>query len=75
MEGSRTLEKSLEFSGTFFFMPKKALCEDRNHLKRIEKLVEYSRIYGLVNIQHMIAELFPDYPSAFLKSIYKSKFS
>ena len=43
MEGSRTLEKSLEFSGTFFFMPKEAVLESP---RRIEKLLEYSRIYG-----------------------------
>ena len=38
MEGSGTLEKSQEFSETFFFMPKEALSGFWNHPEELRKL-------------------------------------
>ena len=43
MEVYGTLEKDLEFSGTFCYMSKEALRE-----RRVEKLVDFSRINGFV---------------------------
>ena len=48
MEGSGPLEKSLEFPGTFFLYTKRSSEWGLESPRRIEKFVEYSRIYGFV---------------------------
>ena len=40
MEGYRTLEKSREFSGTFFVMPKEALSGFWNHTEELTNLLK-----------------------------------
>ena len=47
MEVSGTLEKNPEFSGTFFHV-KRSFEQVLESPRRIEKLVEYSRIDGFV---------------------------
>ena len=48
MEVSGTLEKNPEFSGTFFFHANRSFEHVLESSRRIEKLVEYSRIDGFV---------------------------
>ena len=48
MEGSGTFEKSLEFSGTFFFIPKEALngfCNDPEELRNLWNIPEYMVLF------------------------------
>ena len=72
MEASGKIQNSLELS---FSCQIEALSRFWNHPEELRNLCNIPEYMVLVYFWYMILWLFPDCSGAFLKSIYKSKFS